>query len=153
MDAACRESGLVWAQMWCMFVVVAGSLRVLLLCLRGCFRSRLSHAYANLDCWVALLLSYYFSSFLSFDFFSLFVSAVRVPRVCVSLEPGPSRAKGCSWRRVLGQSRAVVVNSNMSRGKYLAREGPGSRLECACAKSLIVHNQELDVTLPVPGVR
>ena len=25
--------------------------------------------------------------------------------------------------------------------------------ECACAKSLIVHNQELDVTLPVPGVR
>ena len=35
-------------------------------------------------------------------------------------------------------SRAVVVNSNMSRGKYLAREGPGSRLpwfptvECLC---------------------
>ena len=26
-------------------------------------------------------------------------------------------------------SRAVVVNSNMSRGKYLAREGPGSRLK------------------------
>ena len=26
------------------------------------------------------------------------------------------------------ESRAVVVNSNMSRGKYLAREGPGSRL-------------------------
>ena len=26
-------------------------------------------------------------------------------------------------------SRAVVVNSNMSRGKYLAREGPGSRLD------------------------
>ena len=25
-------------------------------------------------------------------------------------------------------SRAVVVNSNMSRVKYLAREGPGSRL-------------------------
>ena len=25
-------------------------------------------------------------------------------------------------------SRAVVVNSNMSRRKYLAREGPGSRL-------------------------
>ena len=24
-------------------------------------------------------------------------------------------------------SRAVVVNSNMSRGKYLARVGPGSR--------------------------
>ena len=24
-------------------------------------------------------------------------------------------------------SRAVVVNSNISRGKYLAREGPGSR--------------------------
>ena len=27
-------------------------------------------------------------------------------------------------------SRAVVVNSNISRGKYLAREGPGSRLIC-----------------------
>ena len=26
-------------------------------------------------------------------------------------------------------SRAVVVNSNMSRGMYLAREGPGSRLQ------------------------
>ena len=25
-------------------------------------------------------------------------------------------------------SRAVIVNSNMSRGKYLAREGPGSML-------------------------
>ena len=25
-------------------------------------------------------------------------------------------------------SRAVVVNSNMSRGKYRARQGPGSRL-------------------------
>ena len=25
-------------------------------------------------------------------------------------------------------SRAAVVNSNVSRGKYLAREGPGSRL-------------------------
>ena len=32
-----------------------------------------------------------------------------------------------SKRQVL--SRAVVVNSNMSRGKYLAREGPGSRLQ------------------------
>ena len=33
-------------------------------CPRRCFRLRLSHAYANLDCWVALLLSYYyFSSF------------------------------------------------------------------------------------------
>ena len=28
-------------------------------------------------------------------------------------------------------SRAVVVNSNMSRGKYLAREGPGSRLRAS----------------------
>ena len=27
-------------------------------------------------------------------------------------------------------SRAFVVNSNMSSGKYLAREGPGSRLHC-----------------------
>ena len=56
-------------------------------CPRRCFRLRLSHAYANLDCWVALLLSYYYIFFLlslSFDFFFfLFVSAVRVPRVCV----------------------------------------------------------------------
>ena len=35
-----------------------------------------------------------------------------------------------SFRKIcrIGCSRAVVVNSNMSRGKYLAREGPGSRL-------------------------
>ena len=50
-----------------MFVVVAGSLRVLLPCVRtSAFvhaYKRLSHAYANLDFWVALLLSYYFSSF------------------------------------------------------------------------------------------
>ena len=56
-------------------------------CPRRCFRLRLSHAYANLDCWVALLLSYNYFFFLlslSFDFFFfLFVSAVRVPRVCV----------------------------------------------------------------------
>ena len=73
-------------------------------CLRGCFRSRLSHAYANLDCWVALLLSYYFSSFFELRFF--FFSSP----LCV-----------CQ--------------------------------ECACAKSLIVHNQELDMTLPAPGAR
>ena len=52
------------------------------------------------------------------------------------LEPGPSRARYfprdmllltmTAFRRY--RSRAVVVNSNMSRGKYLAREGPGSRL-------------------------
>ena len=30
-----------------------------------------------------------------------------------------SKCQALSW--------AVVVNSNMSRGKYLAREGPGSR--------------------------
>ena len=78
-------------------------------CPRRCFRSRLSHAYTNLDCWVALLLSYYYFFFLlslSFDFFFSFFSSP----LCV-----------CQ--------------------------------ECACAKSLIVHNQELDVTLPVPGVR
>ena len=42
-----------------------------------------------------------------------------------------SHARCCYWRRLLGKglSRAVVVNSNMSRGKYLAREGPGSRLQ------------------------
>ena len=51
-----------------------------------------------------------------------------------SLEPGPSRAgyfprdmlRLTTTARVPG--RAVAVNSNMSRGKYLAREGPGSRL-------------------------
>ena len=32
----------------------------------------------------------------------------------------------CSGKSIL--SRAAVVNSNMSRGKYLAREGPGSKL-------------------------
>ena len=37
------------------------------------------------------------------------------------LEPGPSRAKGCYWRWLL-------VNGNMSRGKYLPQEGPGLRL-------------------------
>ena len=54
-----------------------------------------------------------------------------------SLEPGPSRARyfprdmlllTTTARESLSLSRAVVVNSNMSRGKYLAREGPGSRL-------------------------
>ena len=46
-----------------------------------------------------------------------------------------SHARCCYWRRLLGKglSRAVVVNSNISRGKYLAREGPGSRL-LACAR-------------------
>ena len=34
-------------------------------------------------------------------------------------------------------SRAVVVNSNMSRGKYLAREGPGSRLEASKETSVL----------------
>ena len=80
-------------------------------CPRRCFRLRLSHAYANLDCWVALLLSYYYFFFLlslSFDFL-FFLSFFSSP-LCV------------------------------------CQEGP-------CAKSLIVHNQELDVTLPVPGVR
>ena len=33
-------------------------------------------------------------------------------------------------------SRAVVVKSNLSRGKYLAREGPGSRL-CPMQKSML----------------
>ena len=39
------------------------------------------------------------------------------------------------WRIIFNKrqalSRAVVVNSNMSLGKYLAREGPGSRLTVA----------------------
>ena len=54
------------------------------------------------------------------------------------LEPGPSRARHFPRDMLLLTttallSRAVVVNSNISRGKYiylayLAREGPGSRL-------------------------
>ena len=35
-------------------------------------------------------------------------------------------------------SRAVVVNSNMSRGKYLAREGPGSRLRLSVAATEVL---------------
>ena len=35
-------------------------------------------------------------------------------------------------------SRAVVVNGNMSRGKYLAREGPGSRLENTITRSRLL---------------
>ena len=35
-------------------------------------------------------------------------------------------------------SRAVVVNSNMSRGKYLAREGPGSRLSKMLPVSILL---------------
>ena len=34
-------------------------------------------------------------------------------------------------------SRAVVVNSNMSRGKCLAREGPGSRLDLSTLTALV----------------
>ena len=72
------------------FVVFFFSLS-LSVCSSSVLLLRLSHAYANLDCWVALLLSYYFflPSFFElwffFFFFSLFlfVSAVRVPRVCV----------------------------------------------------------------------
>ena len=64
MDAACRESGLVLAQMWCMFVVVAGSLRVLLPCVRaGAF----VRAYLMLTLiWTVgshFFSYYYFSSF------------------------------------------------------------------------------------------
>ena len=92
-----------------MFVVVAGSLRVLLPCVRvGAFVC----AYLMLTLiWTAgshffSLIIIFFLLSLSFDFFLSFFSSP----LCV-----------CQ--------------------------------ECACAKSLIVHNQELDVTLPVPGVR
>ena len=37
----------------------------------------------------------------------------------------------------LALSRTVIVNSNRSRGKYLAREGPGSRLVIVLRKILI----------------
>ena len=40
---------------------------------------------------------------------------------------------------MLGNSKAVVVNSNMSRGKYLAREGPGSRLSFASRRQQSQH--------------
>ena len=73
-------------------------------CPRRCFRLRLSHAYANLDCWVALLLSYYYFFFLlslSFDFFFFFLSfrlrcacakSVRVPKVWSYI------TKSSTWR-------------------------------------------------------
>ena len=47
-----------------------------------------------------------------------------------SLEQGPSRARYFPHDNVAINddcSRAVVVNSNVSRGKYLARERPSSR--------------------------
>ena len=92
-----------------MFVVVAGSLRALLSCVRvGAF----VRAYLMLTLiWTvgshffSLIIIFFFLLSLSFDFFSFFSSPL-----CV-----------CQ--------------------------------QCACAKSLIVHNQEPDVTLPVPGVR
>ena len=39
-------------------------------------------------------------------------------------------------------SRAVVVNSNMSRGKYLAWEGPGSRLYSSLLSMLGSHKDQ-----------
>ena len=97
-----------------MFVVVAGSLRVLLPCVRvGAFVC----AYLTLTLiWTVgshffsliIIIIFFFLLSLSFDFF-FFFSFFSSP-LCV-----------CQ--------------------------------ECACAKSLIVHNHELDVTLPVPGVR
>ena len=40
-----------------------------------------------------------------------------------------SKKTDCIFSKRQALSRAVVVNSNMSGGKYLAREGPGSRLD------------------------
>ena len=40
-------------------------------------------------------------------------------------------------------SRAVVVNSNMSCGKYLAREGPGSRLASLALRSFNVDKERV----------
>ena len=58
-------------------------------CPRRCFRLRLSHAYANLDCWVALLLSYFYFFFLlslSFDFFFFFFFFFFSSPLCVCQE-------------------------------------------------------------------
>ena len=69
-----------------MFVVVAGSLRVLLPCVRVgafvCAYLMLTLIWTVLGRTSSLLLLFFFLLSLSFDFF-LFVSAVRVPRVCV----------------------------------------------------------------------
>ena len=83
-------------------------------CLRRCFRLRLSHAYANLDCWVALLLSYYYFFFLlslSFDFFFFLffclrcacAKSVRVPKVWSYI------TKSSTWR-----SRCQVYDNTRS---------------------------------------
>ena len=76
--------------------------------------------------------------------------------LCRSLEPGPSRARyfprdmllltTTAWERL---SRAVGVNSNMSRGKYLAREGPGSRLPLSVPDQPW-HNISMDFIIGLP---
>ena len=62
----------------------------------------------------------------------------RRPVTCVYLDLGISQTVVIfSKRQAL--SRAVVVNSNMSRGKYLAR--PGSRLAEARLAVCVAHGQ------------
>ena len=63
-------------------------------------------------------------------FFSRHPHVHRLPQS--SREPGPCRARYLPRDMLLltttARSSGAVVNRNMSRGKYLAREGPGSRL-------------------------
>ena len=63
----------------------------------------------------------------------------------LSLEPGPSRARYFPRDMLLltKTPRAVVVNSNMSRGKNLEREGPGSRLAQICTPTVHGFDREL----------
>ena len=76
-----------------MFVVVVQLIACLAsVCPRRCSRSRMSHAYASLDCWFALpfvfLLS--FSFHFPFPLCCAFAKSVRVPRVCMCQECNPT---------------------------------------------------------------
>ena len=92
-----------------MFVIVAGSLRVLLPCV---------HAGAFVRAYLMLMLIWTVGS----HFFSIII-IIFLPS-CFN----------------------ILIFSFFSSPLCVCQE-------CACAKSLIVHNQELDVTPPVPGVR
>ena len=61
---------------------------------------------------------------------ALHLSSVASNQALPALDTSHATCCYLYWRRL---SRAVVVNSNMSRGKYLAREGPGSRLLSSAA--------------------
>ena len=99
-------------------------------CPRRCFHPRLSlpHAYANLDCWVALLLSLHYFLFIFFSFRLGYACAksMRVPKVW------QYATKSWTWRsryqvydntrRTQGSKRlsAMEVNSTLERFAFLS---------------------------------